>query len=192
MKSAVISNKISENIVLAVERLGGEDPHAAAVWRENSAGVKVGKRLSFIQDCPAGDLTKQLKASGLKGRALKREVRNVLAGKRTLAVAQAVAYLIGAAEQGFCPVRVDSNKAGDVRTIRLEEGNMTSAEQKAKAIRESSPKELLEAAKAQLQAQPELSAEDQALLKALGGEVPGATVSVESKTVPTTEEPAKK
>jgi hypothetical protein len=167
---------INENIELAVARLNGEDPMAAATFRKNSVGNVVGRRMSFIQDVPAGDLKASLKAQGLKGKELKRQVKSVLAGNRSMAVASAIACIIGSAEQGFCPVRMDSNKAGDVRTLRMEEGNLTSVEVKDRTLRTTPAAELIAAAKAQLSAADAaaLSKEDKELLALLGGNASAA------------------
>lgn len=130
----------------------GDNLFEAGMVRKNSAGNVMGHRLSFVNKAPAGDVKAVLKAQGLKGKDLKRSVRQVLAGERSLATVKAVAFVTAASERGFTATFVDSNKAGDKLTLKMEQGGLTVAEARL-AARKSMTTEELEAELAERKAQ---------------------------------------
>ena len=93
---------------------------SGAVERRNANGALLGSTLSYIGSAPAGDVRKQLAATGLKGKDLKTKVNEVLRGEKDMAWALFDGQMSVARSMGFCPIKTQSNKSGEVLTSRME------------------------------------------------------------------------
>lgn len=124
------------------------NPFANAVVRRNSNGTPMGKRLSFLQDVPAGDIRKHLKAAdaSLKGKALTSAVDKVLHGDTTLPWVILDATVSAARGMGFVPLVGDMNKGQTKLTLKFERATTTIDKETAKQAAQAqlSDDELLE------------------------------------------------
>ena len=86
----------------------------AAVSRTNKLGGFLGKRQSFIQDCPAGDLNRKLKAEfpKLTAKARSAKVQDILRGAESLAWTLASLRDVALRNAGYQPIYEDGNKTG--------------------------------------------------------------------------------
>lgn len=114
-----------------------------AVKRTNANGSYLGQVLSYIHSYPAADVRKELAKTGLKGKALKAAVNEVLRGERDMAWAMHDAQCSVARSMGYAPVKTGTNKDGTVLTTRYELVPQSHDEQKKAILESLSDAELL-------------------------------------------------
>lgn len=102
----------------------------AASYPENSralitkAGVERGRQYSFTGVQTAKELRDALKAKGIKGRDLTKQVNDVLRGSVTLSTQLALAFIVQEAKRGIVYTTGDSLKNSSVlRGTRLDEAS---------------------------------------------------------------------
>lgn len=142
-----MNNNTQDNTQALVKSMGFME---GSLVRQNANGGRLGRTLSYIQSCPAGDIKKHLAATGLKGKALKAAVSKVLRGDADMAWVIYESQVSVARSMGYVPVRSQTNKAEDVITTRFEKMPPT-PEEVAKAAAASLPaKELVSLAMARM------------------------------------------
>jgi|ERR1041385_4391988 hypothetical protein len=133
-----------------------------AVVRKNSAGSVLGKVLSYISLAPAGDVRKELAKTGLKGKALKNAVNEVLRGERDMAWAIHDAQASVARSMGFSPIKTQTNKDGSVLTTRYELVPQSHDEQKQAILDSMSDADLMALLESRKKADAEAKAKAEA------------------------------
>ncbi len=94
-------------------------PTAHTVARRNASGNLMGHRTTFSGQRTAGDIRTELKLSGIKGKALTKAVESTLRGETDVRCIVGQAYVSALIQKGFVPNFADTNKAGDVATMKF-------------------------------------------------------------------------
>ena len=150
-----------------------------AVERRNANGNYMGQVLSYISSAPAGDVRKELAKTGLKGKALRAKVQQVIRGEKHMAWAIHEAQDSVARSMGYVPIKTQTNKDQSVLTTRYELIPQSHEEQRQAIIESLSDAELLALIEARKKADAEAKSNGEANAAKLTGEAPAVEVKSE-------------